>query len=239
MKLAVIDDERPSRSELKHLVEEILPNAQVDEADSAHGAMELASRETYAAMFVDIHLGDMPGTDLCKVLQKMQPDLKIIFATAYDEYAVKAFDVNATDYILKPFDPARVRRALERVEESALQVHPTPSGQLKKLSILSDKRVVVIDIPDIAFIETDSRSCILHTRTGEYQSPQPLNYFEKKLSEDCFFRIHKSYLVNLAYITELSPWFNGMYCAKLKGYEKEIIPVSRKQVKAVKDIFEV
>lgn len=238
MKFAVIDDERPSRSELKHLIEELMPSAQVDEADSAHAAIELADRDTYTAMFVDIHLGDMPGTDLCRVLQKMQPDLKIIFATAYDEYAVRAFDMNATDYILKPFDPNRVRRALQRVSEAA-PPHPAAGGQLKKLSILSDKRVVVIDIPDIAFIETDSRSCVLHTRNGDYVSPQPLGYFEKKLAEDGFFRIHKSYLVNLAYVVELSPWFNGMYCAKLKGYEKESIPVSRKQVKAVKDIFEV
>lgn len=237
MRFAVIDDERPSRSELKHLIEEITPSAHIDEADSAHEAIELASQNRYTAMFVDIHLGDMSGTDLCTILQRMQPDIKIIFATAYDEYAIKAFDMNATDYIMKPFDPARVRRALERtVSEPA--AHP-PGCRLNKLSIVSDKRVVVIDIPDLAFIETDSRSCVLHTRSGDYSSAQPLGYFEKKLSEEGFFRIHKSYLVNLSYIIELSPWFNGMYCAKLRGYERESIPVSRKQVKAVKDIFEI
>jgi len=187
---------------------------------------------------VDIHRGDMSGTDLCAILQKMQPDVKIIFATAYDEYAIKAFEMNATDYIMKPFDPVRVRRALERTNSDPAAAHP-PGCLLGKLSILSDKRVVVMDIPDIAYIETDSRSCILHTRSGDYTSPQPLAYFEKKLSEEGFFRIHKSYLVNLSFIIELSPWFNGMYCAKLRGYERESIPVSRKQVKAVKDLFEI
>lgn len=242
MRIAVIDDERPSRSELKHLISQSLPGVPIDEADSAHGAIELAARNSYTAIFVDIHLGDMSGTDLCAVLKRMQPDVKVVFATAYDEYAIQAFEMDASDYIMKPFDPGRVRRAVDRVTLcaggpaiEALQ----PCARMNKLSILTDKRVVVLDIPDIAYIETDSRCCIIHTPAGDYTSPQPLGYFEKKLADEGFFRVHKSFLVNLTYITELSPWFNGMYCAKLKGCDKVAIPVSRKQVKAVKDIFEI
>ena len=240
MRIAVIDDERPSRSELCHLIRDAAPDAGIDEADSGQAALELASSGRYDVMFVDIHLGDMTGTTLSMMLKKLQPQAQIVFATAYDKYAVKAFEMDAADYVMKPFDPARVARALQKAR-ARLGEEPKPAAEPApvpgKLSITSDKRMVLLDIPDIAYIETDNRCCVLHTRQGDYASTQPLTYFEKRLAQSQFFRIHKSYLVNLQYVTELYPWFNGMFCVKLRGYEKENLPVSRKQVKLLKELF--
>ncbi|MEM1483748.1 LytTR family DNA-binding domain-containing protein [Oscillospiraceae bacterium PP1C4] len=244
MKIAVIDDERPSRSELKHLILEVLPDAVVDEADSGQKAVELASAGDYDALFVDVHLGDIEGTTLSLMLKKLLPRAQIVFATAYDEYAVKAFDMDAVDYIMKPFDPKRVEHALDKISARLAEgTAPVRTNEMispiKKLSISCDKRVVVVDIDVIAYIETDSRNCILHTCQGDYSSTQSLGYFEKKLAPVKFFRIHKSYLVNLQYVVEFCPWFNGMFSVKLKGYEKENLPVSRKQIKKLKEIFEI
>nr|WP_319488074.1 LytTR family DNA-binding domain-containing protein [uncultured Caproiciproducens sp.] len=242
MKIAVIDDERPSRSELRHLIQEYLPEAEIDEADSSAKAIELAGMKTYDVMFVDVHLGDMTGTTLSIMLKQMIPTVQIVFATAFDEYAVKAFDMDAVDYIMKPFDPKRVAHALDK---AAMRMRGPVSRQEEpplvkgKLSISCDKRVLLLDISDIAYIETDSRCCVLHTGKGNYTSTQSLSYFEKKLASAQFFRIHKSYLVNLQYVAEFYPWFNGMFCVKLRGYESESLPVSRKQAKLFKEIFEI
>jgi len=244
LKLAVIDDERPSRSELKHIILKILPDAQIDEADSGQKALELAAESSYDAMFVDVHLGDMHGVSLSLMLKKLQPNVQIIFATAYDEYAVKAFDMDAVDYIMKPFDPKRVSHALSKLTVSHHAADTGRPGETvpevnNKLSISFDKQVVLLDIADIAYIETDSRSCVLHTIAGNYTSAQSLSYFEKRLLQSQFFRIHKSYLVNLQYVTEISPWFNGMFNVKLKKFENENLPVSRKQIKLLKEIFNI
>lgn len=237
MRFAVIDDERPSRSELCHLIRENLQEADIDEADSGQKALELASENDYDAFFVDVHLGDMTGTTLSLMLRKLQPETPIVFATAYDTYAVSAFEQDAADYIMKPFDPKRVAMALEKIK-LRLNSQIQPSHIAGRISVTTEKRVVFLDIAEIAYIEADSRCCVLHTCQGDYVTTQTLACFEKKLAQAQFFRIHKSFLVNLQYITELSPWFNGMFCVKLRGRESESLPVGRKQVKRLKEIFD-
>ena len=243
MKIAVIDDERPSRSELMHLIAQAMPDAKLDEADSGSHAVELASQNSYDAFFVDINLGDMTGTTLSLMLKKLQPQAQVVFATAYDEYAVKAFDMDAADYIMKPFDPTRVERALRRIEARQGEGAPTKAKEQAaargKLSISCEKRVIVLEISRIAYIETDSRSCVLHTLDGDYVCTQPLGYYEKKLAGYRFFRLHKSFLINLQYVVEITPWMGGMFSVRLKGYEGKDLPVSRKQVKLLKEIFDI
>lgn len=236
MRIAVIDDERPSRSELRHLIGQCVPEAQIDEADSGAKALELAAENHYDAMFVDVHLGDMEGTTLSGLLKKALPDVQIVFATAYDDYAVKAFDMDAADYVMKPFDPKRVARALERVK--ARLGEGEKKAPPDKLWVSFEKRTVLLDIADIAYIEADAKCTTLHARQGTFTSAQPLAAFEKRLQPG-FFRAHKSYLINLSYVTELYPWLNGLYCVRLRGYETVNVPVSRKQVKPLRERFEL
>ncbi len=239
MKIAIIDDERPSRSELRHLVQEILPDAEIVEAENGQQALELAASEAPDVMFIDMHLGDMNGVTLPRTLRRLLPDVNIVFATAYAEYAVPAFELDAVDYILKPFDRQRIEFAIKKVlakqQPGAAAAPQGPS--IDKLSIWNDKKVTLVDIRDIAYIETDNRCCILHTRKGRFTSSQSLSFFESRLAEHNFLRIHKSYVVNLADVIEISPWFNNMYCVKLQGFENEALPVSRKQIKRIKEIF--
>ena len=120
MRIAVVDDERPARSELKHQILQLLPEAQVDEGENGAQALEIAGEERYDIFFLDINLGDINGTVLVNALKNMQPEMKIIFVTAYSEYAVKAFELEVDDYILKPFSieelGARVEAHLRREE---------------------------------------------------------------------------------------------------------------------------
>ncbi len=114
MKIAVIDDERPSRKELIHQILSVMPDSLIEEADSGSNALELISSRPFDLLFVDINLNDMEGTTLAAAARRILPDAQIVFATAYSQYAVRAFELGVNNYILKPFDPDRVRRVLEK-----------------------------------------------------------------------------------------------------------------------------
>ena len=131
MRIAVIDDEKYSRIVLTHQIRQLLPQAEVAQAASGAQAMELLERQSFDVLFIDIRLGDMEGTTIAALARRLMPRAKIIFATAYSEFAVKAFELRADDYILKPFDPECIRQALERCmepqpEAAAPQAPPPP-----------------------------------------------------------------------------------------------------------------
>jgi len=114
MKIAVIDDERPARKELIHQILSILPDSLIKEAGSGAAALELLEDQSFDLLFLDINLNDMEGTTLASAVKRMLPEAQIVFATAYSQYAVKAFELGVSNYILKPFDPERVRLVLEK-----------------------------------------------------------------------------------------------------------------------------
>lgn len=241
MKIAVIDDERPSRSELCHLIREHIPDVVLEEADSGYGALELAAKHSFDAIFLDIHLGDITGTKLSVMLNKFQPEVPIVFATAYDEYALKAFDLGAFDYIMKPFDAKRVAQTLDKLMKNNAEnrVCKPDLTMSDKLSVQLDKSVVMLDIKEIAYVEALDGNCIIHSKGKQYTCTQPLSFFEQRLSSFRFFRIHKSFVINLNDVVEFAQWTQGTYCVKLKGYEKTNLPISRKQIKLLKDAFDM
>ncbi len=237
MRIAVIDDERPARRELIHQILEALPDSEIREADSGASALELLSAETFDLLFIDINLNDMEGTTLAAAAQKMLPKAQIVFATAYSQYAVRAFELGVSNYILKPFDPDRVRRVLEKCKkDSESAAPPQPSG---RLAINASRKIVLLDIDQIVYLETAGRGCLIHTTGGDYAENQLLGEYEKRLGPHSFFRIHKSYLVNLNYISEMFPWANNSLALKMQGFEKNILPVGREKVKSLRQLLGV
>lgn len=244
MKIAIVDDERPARSELRHLISQCLPEAEIMEASSGEGAMELFLKEDFDLIFMDINLGDVDGTTLAAMAKKAQPKVEIVFATAYNNYAEKAFDIDALNYILKPFDPKRIEQTVQRYMKKRNNESSEKDGikeeektSISKVSINCDKKMILIDISDIVYIETGNRACIVHAKGKSYTAACSMNSFEERLKENGFFRIHKSYLINLKYVIEIYPWFNNTTCVKMQGYEKEILTVGRNQIKELKQLF--
>ena len=113
MKIAVFDDEKYSREQLIYQIRQVLPDADIREAASGAAAIEAVEQETFDLLFIDVHLGDIMGTTIAALVRKLVPNAQIVLATAYSEYAVKAFEVGVDNYILKPFDPKRVQQVLE------------------------------------------------------------------------------------------------------------------------------
>ena len=140
----------------------------------------------------------------------------------------RPFELGVNNYILKPFDPDRVRRVLEKCQLDLKHSCPagedinSPSGSLPvgRLAVNVNRTIVLLDIHKIVYIETAGRSCVIHTTDGDYTENQLLGEYEKRLASCGFYRIHKSYLVNLSHITEMFPWANNSLAVKMMGYEK-------------------
>ena len=233
MNILIADDERPARSELRHILEEVLDHPSVVEADCGEAAVEAMGQVRFDALFLDINLGDMRGTAVASAARQLQPGVPVIFATAYCEHAVRAFELGASDYVLKPFDLERIRLTINRLSDR--QGQTVPVREVDKLAINIEKKIVLLPISDVGYIETHGRGCRLHTRSGVYEDAASIGSFEQRLSSKGFFRIHKSYLVNLNLIDTLFFFFFSSFALTLTGFGQEVLPIARGQLKALRE----
>lgn len=236
MRIAVIDDEKYSRVELIHQILQHLPQAEIFEASNGAQILTLLEKETFDILFVDIHLGDMEGTTIASLARRLMPSAQIVFATAYSEYAVQAFELRVDDYILKPFDPQRVSQVLDQCLE-ALQAVPDPQDQITdRIAISSSRHTTLLDIGDISFIETDGagRGCVLHTLDGNsYSDSSSLTDYENRLTGHGFCRTHKTCLVQLRYVQDIFPWKNSGFALRVRGCST-VLPIGRDRLREVR-----
>ena len=234
MKIAIIDDERPARSELRYLLSQVLPEAEIFEADGVKTADALMKEHIFQAIFLDINLGEVSGTVLASAIKEHQKKAAIVFVTAYQEYAVKAFELGAVDYILKPYDFDRIKKTLKRLEEQGYFAEEKETEKYEELDKLR-----LIDYRDIIYIEYNQRNSLIHTADNVYTENYTMTALTEKLEKKNFFRIHKSYLVNLQYMEELVPNLSNGYEVRLKHCPCELLPVSRSQIRHLKQLFEI
>lgn len=239
MKVLIVDDEPLARNELHYLLKE---NVLINEIDEANGVM-MADQKVNAnqpdLVFLDIKLDDGNGMALARRWKKLPQPPAIVFATAYDNYAVDAFNEAAVDYILKPFDPERINEAVARVAkirgtaDQAENVAEQAAWQNPRLSITIDDKTMVIQKRDVMYIETQGGYTRLHLRNDKLLiSRQTLTSIAQLLNPRHFMRIHRGFIVNLDEIDEMQPSFNHTYELMLKDGSK--IPVSRSYVAKTK-----
>lgn len=238
----VIDDEYPSREELKFLISKMPFIKIVGEASSGLDGLELVKKLKPDLVLTDIRMPDITGIQLINEINNLGIKCKVIFTTAYDQYAIKAFEVNAVDYILKPYDEERVAKAVIRIKNilenksSEAANNPGNTVSLNKLSLWKGDKLILVDIDSIIYAYTEGRDIFIKADKETYLSSHSLHELEEKLKGKGFFRTHRSYLVNMNKINEISPWFNGAYAAKIGEANDEII-ISKKQVKKFKEIL--
>lgn len=239
MKILVVDDEPLARDELIYLLNKIGGVDEINEADSVVTALASIVDTKPDIVFLDIHLTGESGFDLAEKFVGMKQPPKVIFATAYDEYALKAFEVNAVDYVLKPFEERRIKQALDKVKEGLLanaepEVEEENSTTAPNtLALQVNDRIVVLNPKDILFATVDTDGLSIVTTKQQYNVNETLSWLEKKLDSSLFFKTHRSYLVNSAAIKEVQPWFNHTYQLTLMDGQK--LPVSRSYVKELKN----
>lgn len=232
MKIAIIDDERPARSELIHHLTQIIPTAEILEADSGASGLELVSNNQFDLIFLDINLGDINGTSLAQVIKKMMPEAHIVFVTAFSEYAVKAFEIGVSNYLLKPLSGEQLEKVVQKCQQD-LEVKKAGRAP-SKMAISSNKKVVMLDVNKIVYVETDNRGSIVHTTEGDFKDTVTIGEYQQRLIDQRFFRVHKCYLVNLDKVREIIPWHNNCVALIMTGFEGTSIPVGRNNTKVLK-----
>ncbi|BCB02464.1 LytR/AlgR family response regulator transcription factor [Bacillus sp. KH172YL63] len=238
MKVAIIDDEPYSREEMKHLLSGYPWVDVVGEASSAEKGLEIILTKEPDVLFLDIEMPGMSGVDLAEALQKMKRKPQIVFATAYPDYALKAFRVEAVDYLLKPFEEEQLARTMERLKHVLKVEDKEQSPSIGKLAVQDEDKIVFINPKDILYIYREERETVICTEKKKYTCRLPIKDLEAKLTTYPFFRVHKSYLVQLPFVDELIPWGSGVYQLKVHG-AGESIPVSRNYVKELRERLEL
>ncbi len=236
MKALLIDDERLARSELRRLLKEHPEIEIVGEAVNALEAQEKITELKPDLLLLDIQ---MPGDDGFTLLEKIEPPLPlVIFTTAYDEFAVKAFEFNALDYLLKPVDPSRLAMALEKLRHH--EIRAGESGATRDRLGLDDKVFVregdhcwFVPVKNIRLLESEGNYTRLYFDEHKPQLFRSLTAMEERLDQRHFFRANRKQVINFAWVEDIEPWFSGGLLVKLKGGLK--VELSRRQAQEFRD----
>jgi DNA-binding LytR/AlgR family response regulator len=251
----IVDDEQLARDELAYLLKDIGDVEVVAQGKNGVEAVNLIREHSPDLLFLDVQ---MPGLDgfgvLKKLLDKKIPLPKIVFATAFDQYAVKAFEVNAVDYLLKPFDRKRVAQSLQKAREkievagassdkfeALMRMLESQKPQTSKILLKAAGRLFLINQKDICFasIEDGVITVVTSGASGmEGQSNcRTLEELLDSLDPNLFWRAHRSFLVNINRIKEVVPWFKSSYQLRMDDKKQTEIPVSRAQTKRLRELF--
>jgi two-component system response regulator LytT len=267
----IIDDEQLARDELKYLLDQVGGVDVVAQGTNGIEAVDLIEEYHPDLVFLDVQ---MPGLDGFAVIKRLmerrrllpeeeaEPLPQIVFATAYDQYAVRAFDVNAVDYLLKPFDLTRVQQAVERVKsrmtggangssglpiesqlDELLKLLNRPQGasrtpQPAKLIVQAQSRLLLVNQAEICYAAIDEGVIRIVTQTFEGQSKcRTLEELLELLDPAHFWRAHRGFVVNINHIREVVPWFKSSYQLRMNDKQHTEIPVSRAQTKRLRELF--
>ncbi|ANE23372.1 MAG: LytTR family DNA-binding domain-containing protein [Eggerthellaceae bacterium] len=231
LKAIIVDDEAPARSELKFLLDELGQTEVVAEAASVREAIEKLKDYPCDVMFLDISMPEASGLQLADALQHLKFPPAVVFVTAYSEFAIDAFKVNAIDYLVKPVETERLSQAIARVKEH-VALHAKVQ-KLERIPVEKGGKKILIGIDSIRYVMARDDYAYLQTDTDKYFSTVSLAQLEKRLDGHGFFRVHRGYLVNLSQVAEVESVSGGTLLLTLDGCEEKV-PVSRRRVSSLK-----
>ena len=249
----IVDDEQPARDELVFLLKSFPDVEVVGQGKNGVEAVSLIRELNPHLVFLDVQMPGVNGIGVIKrLLEKKTPLPFFIFATAYDQYAVQAFEVNAIDYILKPIAKARLEKAIQRVrrlvetsdatsqklDRLVQMVEQRPAAPKGKLVIKSANRLFLVDSDEVIFASIEGGVISIVTRELEGESNfRTVEELQANLDPKVFWRVHRSYLVNLNHIKEVVPWFKSSYQLKMEDRKQTEIPVSRAQTRKLRELL--
>jgi DNA-binding LytR/AlgR family response regulator len=250
LRVLIADDELPARNKMSRLLQKMDDVEVVYMAENGLDALENIHTHKPDLVFLDIEMPGMNGLEVAENIET-EPMPAVVFATAYSEHAIKAFEVNAIDYLLKPFNEDRLRLTIEKVQEnrSASSIDKNKIAEIlrselgeelktpfsNKIPIPTRDRYKLIDYSEVICIEVEERSVRLFTKDKSYLLNHTLDTFERKLPMDQFFRINRSCIIGLAHIKEIVIWFGNRFKIILSN-EKEVIS-SREKSKVLKQVL--
>jgi two-component system, LytTR family, response regulator LytT len=256
----IVDDERPARDELAFLLKAFPDVNVVAQGKNGLEAVALVKEHDPDLVFLDVQMPGLDGFGVIKKLVERKLRMpQIVFATAYDHYALQAFEVSAVDYVLKPFDKARVAKAVERAKKM-VDAHTSPVQRLEtlvsqlgaaegprqraaqrvKLLVKSQQRMILIDADDMIYASIQDGAITIYARDAEGESNyRTVDELAEMLDPGVFWRPHRSYLININHIKEVVPWFKSSYMLKMDDKRATEIPVSRAQTKRLRELLKL
>lgn len=258
MKILIVDDERPARGELTFMLSQIEASAEVTEARNGTEALAHVARQRPDVVFLDIAMPGMSGLAVAAALLDEPDPPLIVFATAFDAHAVRAFELAALDYVVKPVSEQRLAqtmiriraalkgRDLRRQQQESVRSYlqkslPADAPRLDKVwAERENETAVLVAYADILWVEADNKKTYLQTAQGERLSLRAtLKDLEERLAAHQIVRVHKTYLANLNHVAEIVPWFSGTYVLRMDDAAGTEIPLSRQFAKVIRDMSSV
>ena len=246
IRIMIVEDERPARDLLRTYLQEFSDLEIIGEYDNGFDGLKAINELKPDAIFLDVQMPKLTGFEMLEVLEH-QPE--VIFTTAYDQFAIRAFERNAVDYLLKPFSRNRFREAISKLKirvESQHDVEEEQSGidkirqhlaesdeKLHRVVIKKSGKIHVISTSDINFLEAQDDYVMIYTNEGKYLKQQTMKYFEQHLDPQQFVRVHRSYIANITRIERIEPYEKSNFILILKDGNK--VPVSRSGMQVLKE----
>lgn len=261
LRALIVDDEYPARQELRYLLEQFDNVEIVGEAAGSNEALKLIQALEYDILFLDIKLPGISGLNLAATIQTLPQKPHIVFITAYENYALDAFGLDAVDYILKPIDKLRLKRAIEkvivheskssveaRIDECKNDSHP---GLAERYSIVTGQedmmtsriiaeskgKMILVNVNSIFYAFSEGDVVYIKTFAERMLTRFTLKDLEARLPKTNFFRTHRSFIVNIYKVKEILPFFNGTFILVVEDKERNEVPVSRNQGKKLRKIL--
>lgn len=242
----IVDDEAPARADLRFLLGRFDRVQVVGEASNAEEALLLLASLDYDLVLLDIRMPGGTGLDIARTLRDRTDPPKVIFTTAFPDHAVEAFDLDAADYLVKPFDAERLARALDRaLAPTAEDTNPStpqhrssePGEAPHRIPVQKGDRTVLVSESSIIYAGAARGYSYLQLTDGRVLVSFSLNELERRLRGHHFFRAHRSYLVNLDYVSELAPDFRGTLQLVMNDHRRSLVEVSRRQARELRRVL--
>lgn len=241
----IVDDEKLARERLLSFLEKVKDVEVIGQAKNGVEAIRIIEEEQPDLVFLDVQ---MPGTDGFGVLKAITKRPQVIFATAYDEYAIQAFEVGAADYLLKPINRSRLDEAVRRIRdrmEANVPAQPSLDAILEAIEsrerkwvtqvpVHKGRQILILDIDDILWFEVEYRLVYAFTAGERFMTNFTLKELEERLDPENFFRAHKSRLVNLKQVRSIVPWFGGRFKLVMKNLANSEVELSRAQARILR-----
>ena len=237
----IVDDEAPARSELRFLLNRHSRIKVVGEASGAEEALALAENLSYDVVFLDINLPDMDGMQVATRLAGGADNPYVVFVTAYSEFAVRAFEVSAFDYLVKPVTERRIDQTVDRllsILDATSRAAKERPARLERLAVNRSDKTVLLDLHRIYYFQAEGDYTRVVAQGGSYLASHSLRSLAERLDPKEFFRCHRSYIVNLSHVSEIISLPSNTFGLRLADDRKTLLPLSRRQTKELRNRLE-
>lgn len=231
LRAMIVDDEAPARSEMHYLLDETNLVEVVAESSNVRDAIEHLRAHRIDVIFLDVNMPGVNGMQFAEALVKLKTPPAVVFVTAYGEYAADAFSLNAVDYLVKPVETERLLQAISKVDAYVIATQKNYAQE--RIPVEKNGKKVLVNTAEIRYVMARDDYSFIHTEDDKFLTTLSLSNLEGRLGDQGFFRVHRRYIVNLNYISEVESVAGGTLLLSIRG-EDEQIPVSRRRVVALK-----